>query len=188
MSSRIIIAMVLFIGLTVAGMAWGSGLDTVFNFIDPASILIVVGVISAGGIWSFPFDIIKQSFADAVSGEELSSDRATQGHLVFMKLSQLAVASGLLGTLIGLVKMLQNLDDPTIIGPAMAVALLTLLYGVIVGEFVFKSMANSFLVRTSEMVRSSNRGHMTIYFSLFALFLIMTTFFVMLLAFADFPV
>ena len=36
MSSRIIIAMVLFIGLTVAGMAWGSGLDTVFNFIDPA--------------------------------------------------------------------------------------------------------------------------------------------------------
>jgi chemotaxis protein MotA len=120
--------------------------------------------------------------------EELESDRAALGHLVFMRLSQIAVASGLLGTLIGLVKMLSSLDDPTTIGPAMAVSLLTLLYGVIVGEFVFKSMANSFLIRTSEKMVSSNRGHMTIYFAVFALFLIMTSFFVMLLAFADFPV
>ena len=40
-----------------------------------------------------------------------------------------AVLSGIVGTIIGLVMMLQNLTDPTAIGPAMAVALLTQLYG-----------------------------------------------------------
>ena len=188
MISRIIISLVLFIGLIVAGMVWGSSFDMFWSFIDFASILIVVGVISAGAIWSFPISTLQQTFTDAISDEELQSDRATQGHQVFMRLSQLAVASGLLGTLIGLVKMLSNLDDPTTIGPAMAVALLTLLYGVIMGEFIFKSMANSFLTRTSERMMSSNRGYMTVYFAIFTLFVLLTSFFVMLLAFAEFPV
>ena len=45
-----------------------------------------------------------------------------------------AIASGLVGTVIGLVNMLANLNDPSAIGPAMAVALLSILYGVILGE------------------------------------------------------
>ena len=188
MGSRIIIALVVFSSMLVAGMAWGSSVDRVWSFIDLPSVFIVVGVISSGAIWSFPISILKQSFADAMSDEELQSDRADQGHQVFLRLSQIAVASGLLGTLIGLVKMLSNMADPTTIGPAMAVALLTLFYGVIVGEFVFKSMANSFLMRAKDITMSSNRGHTTVYFAIVALFVILTTFFVMLLAFADFPV
>jgi chemotaxis protein MotA len=45
-------------------------------------------------------------------------------------------AFGMIGTLIGLVNMLANMDDPKSIGPAMAVAILTTLYGAIVANLV----------------------------------------------------
>jgi chemotaxis protein MotA len=44
-------------------------------------------------------------------------------------MGDVAPAMGMIGTLIGLVAMLSNMDDPKAIGPAMAVALLTTLYG-----------------------------------------------------------
>jgi len=49
---------------------------------------------------------------------------------------------GLIGTLIGLVQMLGNLDDPSTIGPAMAVALLTTFYGAVLANMVFSPMAS----------------------------------------------
>ena len=51
-------------------------------------------------------------------------------------MSQLSPAYGMIGTLIGLVILLQNLDDPSMIGPAMAVALITTLYGSIFSYFM----------------------------------------------------
>ena len=47
----------------------------------------------------------------------------------------------MIGTLIGLVQMLRNLDDPSTIGPAMAIALITTFYGAILGNLVFLPMA-----------------------------------------------
>ncbi|HAF89057.1 MAG TPA: motility protein A, partial [Deltaproteobacteria bacterium] len=44
-------------------------------------------------------------------------------------MASLCPAWGMLGTLVGLVLLLQNLDDPSMIGPAMAVALITTFYG-----------------------------------------------------------
>lgn len=52
----------------------------------------------------------------------------------------LAPAMGMIGTLIGLVLMLGNMDDPKAIGPAMAVALLTTMYGAIVANVIFMPM------------------------------------------------
>ena len=49
---------------------------------------------------------------------------------------------GLIGTLIGLVQMLGSLDDPSTIGPAMAVALLTTFYGVLLATLVFSPLAS----------------------------------------------
>ena len=49
----------------------------------------------------------------------------------------IAPAMGMIGTLIGLVQMLGNMDDPKAIGPAMAVALLTTLYGAFVANVLF---------------------------------------------------
>ena len=61
-------------------------------------------------------------------------------------------ALGMIGTLIGLVQMLQNMSDPTAIGPAMAVALLTMLYGVIGSELIFRPAAANCLVRALQSV------------------------------------
>lgn len=55
--------------------------------------------------------------------------------------SEISPAMGLIGTLIGLVQMLANLQDPESIGPAMAVALLTTFYGAILGTAVLAPMA-----------------------------------------------
>lgn len=48
-----------------------------------------------------------------------------------------APAFGMIGTLMGLIIMLGNMDDPEAIGPGMAVALITTLYGALVSNLFF---------------------------------------------------
>lgn len=65
----------------------------------------------------------------------------------------LAPSFGLLGTVIGLIKMLSNLgSDPGAIGPAMAVALLTTLYGAIMAYMLFNPLAAKLGIRTEEEI------------------------------------
>ena len=52
-------------------------------------------------------------------------------------MGSLCPAWGMLGTLVGLVILLQNLDDPSMIGPAMALALITTLYGSLFANVIF---------------------------------------------------
>ena len=61
-------------------------------------------------------------------------------------------AMGLLGTLIGLVQMLQQMDDPTKIGPAMAVALLTTFYGSIIANLVGIPLANKLKMKSQQEI------------------------------------
>lgn len=60
---------------------------------------------------------------------------------VLRKAAEFAPAMGLIGTLIGLVQMLGNLEDPSSIGPSMAVALLTTFYGAVLANMVFLPLA-----------------------------------------------
>lgn len=62
--------------------------------------------------------------------------RHTRGQKLFKFMAASAPAMGMIGTLIGLVQMLMALDDPSSIGPSMAVALLTTFYGAIIA-FIF---------------------------------------------------
>ncbi|MFK8077131.1 MAG: MotA/TolQ/ExbB proton channel family protein [Granulosicoccus sp.] len=66
----------------------------------------------------------------------LELDRQNTGILMFKSIAEAAPAMGMIGTLIGLVQMLANMDDPKSIGPAMAVALLTTLYGAIIANAI----------------------------------------------------
>ena len=66
--------------------------------------------------------------------------------------ANLAGAMGMIGTLIGLVAMLLNMSDPSAIGPAMAVALLTTLYGSVIGNTLGTPIANILSVRNDEEV------------------------------------
>lgn len=60
---------------------------------------------------------------------------------ILRRAGEVAPAMGLIGTLIGLVQMLGSLDDPSSIGPAMAVALLTTFYGAVLANMVFNPLA-----------------------------------------------
>ena len=57
-------------------------------------------------------------------------------------LGAMGPAWGMIGTLVGLVNMLQNMDDPSSIGPAMAVALLTTLYGSMLANWICAPVAS----------------------------------------------
>ena len=68
----------------------------------------------------------------------------------FKALGDIAPAMGMIGTLIGLVAMLSNMDDPKSIGPAMAVALLTTLYGAFLANIICLPISAKLNVRSHE--------------------------------------
>lgn len=68
-------------------------------------------------------------------------DRHKKGASILRRAAEVAPAMGLIGTLVGLVQMLSMLNDPSSIGPAMAVALLTTFYGAILGTVLMAPMA-----------------------------------------------
>jgi chemotaxis protein MotA len=65
---------------------------------------------------------------------EIMKLRHKQGAAIFSSWGEVAPAMGMIGTLVGLVQMLGNMSDPKSIGPAMAVALLTTLYGAMIAN------------------------------------------------------
>lgn len=67
-------------------------------------------------------------------------------------LAALAPAWGMIGTLIGLIAMLDNLSDPENIGPAMSVALVTTLYGSVLANFIAAPIADKLKLRSAEEV------------------------------------
>lgn len=77
-------------------------------------------------------------------------NRHQQGAEVFTTMGTYAPAMGMIGTLIGLVQMLQSMDDPSTIGPAMAVALLTTFYGSVLANIVFMPIAGKLRTRSKE--------------------------------------
>lgn len=72
---------------------------------------------------------------------EAAFERHQRSAGILRRAGEVAPAMGLIGTLIGLVQMLGSLDDPSSIGPAMAVALLTTFYGAVLANMVFNPLA-----------------------------------------------
>ncbi|MCT4654617.1 MAG: MotA/TolQ/ExbB proton channel family protein [Cohaesibacter sp.] len=67
---------------------------------------------------------------------DLYIERLNEGKRFYKQLGDAAPAFGMIGTLVGLVQMLAAMDDPSAIGPAMAIALLTTLYGALVSNVI----------------------------------------------------
>ena len=80
----------------------------------------------------------------------LTTERHEKGAGMLMALADVAPAMGMIGTLIGLVAMLSNMDDPKSIGPAMAVALLTTLYGAFLANVIAIPLAAKLKLRLEE--------------------------------------
>ena len=78
------------------------------------------------------------------------SERHATGAEIVAVLGTLAPAMGMIGTVIGLIQMLQTMSDPASIGPAMSVALLTTLYGAILANLVFNPLSGKLKTRSKE--------------------------------------
>ncbi len=96
----------------------------------------------------------KAEIVEQLMSQDIHSlvERHSKGAAVFRKAAEIAPAMGLVGTLIGLVQMLGQLDDPDSIGPAMAVALLTTFYGAVLSFMVFSPLASKLERNTAEEV------------------------------------
>jgi len=89
-----------------------------------------------------PPEVVQQMLSKDIN---LTIERHDIGVNMFKAIGDYAPAMGMIGTLIGLVQMLANMEDPKTIGPAMAIALLTTLYGAVI--------ANGFALPISEKLK-----------------------------------
>jgi len=79
----------------------------------------------------------------------LAIERHMGGADMFKAMAVYAPAMGMIGTLVGLVQMLSNMSDPASIGPAMAVALLTTLYGAVIANAFAQPLAEKLILISS---------------------------------------
>lgn len=111
-------------------------------------------------------DYIKQSLQLIVDGVEPDTiresmdlelqnleSRHAKGQGLFKTMGALFPAWGMIGTLIGLINLLKQLDDPSKIGPAMAVALITTFYGSVLANFVCNPIANKLAIKSKEEIQ-----------------------------------
>lgn len=180
MNIRAVGSLLLLVGIICSAIMLGAPLET---FVDLVSALLVGGIILCCTLWSFKPEEVITALSDSFREQIDEEERAINNHTVLSKMADFSVAAGVIGTITGLVMMLQSMEDPTTIGPAMAVALLTMFYGTLLGELVFRSMANSCLNKQNIVLqRPSRRGFSSVYLTMVGLFMLMTTFMVMLLA------
>ncbi len=78
------------------------------------------------------------------------------GSDLYASMGSFAPAFGMVGTLIGLVQMLANLDDPSSIGPKMAVAMITTFYGAVLANLFFIPMSGKLKIRCDEEISNMN--------------------------------
>ncbi|APG27324.1 flagellar motor protein MotP [Syntrophotalea acetylenivorans] len=83
---------------------------------------------------------------------EYIEERHGKGANILLAVGGIAPAMGMIGTLIGLVQMLQTMNDPSSIGPAMAVALLTTFYGAVIANVLCMPLAGKLKNRSADEI------------------------------------
>ncbi len=84
---------------------------------------------------------------------ENMKSRHDKGAGMFKTMAAQFPAWGMIGTLIGLIQLLDQLDDPSAIGPAMAVALITTFYGSVLANFICNPIATKLALKSKEEIR-----------------------------------
>ncbi|QSX31000.1 flagellar motor protein PomA [Shewanella cyperi] len=98
-------------------------------------------------------DVVREALEKDIA---LTEERHRTGISIFKAFGDVAPAMGMIGTLVGLVAMLSNMDDPKSIGPSMAVALLTTLYGAVIANMVAIPIADKLALRMGEEMLNRN--------------------------------
>lgn len=95
-------------------------------------------------------EIIVESMDLEIENMKARHDKGTG---LFKTMAAQFPAWGMIGTLIGLIQLLKSLDDPSKIGPAMAVALITTFYGSVLANFICNPIANKLSLKSKEEIR-----------------------------------
>lgn len=95
-------------------------------------------------------EMIAESLDLELDNMSLRHDR---GQGLFRTMGALFPAWGMIGTLIGLINLLKSLDNPEAIGPAMALALVTTLYGSLLAHFICNPIANKLSIKSEEEIQ-----------------------------------
>ena len=119
--------------LITAAIVYGGSF---WAFVNVPSLLIVVGLSICIPLATFSPSQVLAALGATASDAPLDAADAHRHISVLQTIRTVAAGSGIIGTLIGLIQMLQHMEDPSAIGPAMAVALLTLFYGFIISELI----------------------------------------------------
>jgi len=103
-------------------------------------------------------DGVKTSDIAAIMQKKMTLIEAEHkiGSRIYDKMGTFAPAFGMIGTLVGLVQMLANLDDPSTIGPKMAVAMITTFYGAITANLFCIPMAAKLELRSTQELQNMN--------------------------------
>lgn len=83
---------------------------------------------------------------------ETLSMRHRRAQELFLTIGKFAPAFGMIGTLIGLIAMLKTMDDPSTIGPSMAVSLITTFYGSLMANIFCLPVAGKLKTRTADEI------------------------------------
>jgi len=143
-----------------------SGLETVDVFRDLAKKARREGILAVDkSLSKVEDDFMRKGLEMAIDGTEPETIRETmqmeleytmerhkKGQKIFMSLGEFSPAFGMIGTLIGLIMMLKNLDNPSSIGSGMATALITTFYGALMGNLIFLPIAGKLQIRSSEEI------------------------------------
>lgn len=98
-----------------------------------------------------PPELVEEALAHEM---QQTNERYDVAERVFRGIGESAPAIGMLGTLVGLVQMLNTLDDPSSIGPAMAIALLTTLYGAFIAQLIALPLADKLQLKAEDEQRN----------------------------------
>ena len=129
---------------------WGMDFN-VSNFVNVPSIMIVFGLTFFGVLASGRNIIAALS---AITDKHADEEQLYDASDTFLQAGSFSMAAGWVGVLIGLVLMLANLEDPAAIGPAMAICLLTALYGTILKYFVFNPLSDQLTDKGTEIFQA----------------------------------
>jgi len=141
-----------------------TGLETISQLVELAQVVRKEGILALESkVDDVDNAFMKKGLQMAIDGQEPSEiedilfnemekvkGRHQKGADMFSAFGTFAPAMGMIGTLVGLVLMLQNMSDPASIGPSMSIALLTTFYGALLANIIFMPMANKLKSRSKD--------------------------------------
>ncbi|MEW6710757.1 MAG: flagellar basal body-associated FliL family protein [Candidatus Riflebacteria bacterium] len=147
-------------------------LPTLF-LITGLSFFLLLGAHGKKFLYFIP-ESLKTLFFDPLEPSQEFSQIAMDGE-------RFSLASGMIGVIVGLVILLGNLDDPSSIGPAMGMALLSVIYGLLISECFFSVIARAYQPALNDSTRETKQGMIMVFGGIFAL---LCCFFIMLFDFS----